>query len=498
MRLVRWITIVLGGLVLLSAFLLWIADTSIGHRFLADRIAALSPASGLKIRIGRIDGSIYSKARLRDVRLYDPKGLFLHVSDARLHWTPAGWLANRLDITSLDIPTATLHKLPKLRPSAKKSSILPSFDIRLGRLAVDRLVIEPGVAGSKRRIGQMSASADIRRGRALIKLKADAAAGDRLALMLDAEPDGNRFDLEADLNAPAGGVFAQLIGTTQPVTLHVGGDGTWAKWAGKFQTHVAGTQVADLRLSNSAGHFALDGELALGSITHGKLQRLSSPLLRIRGSGTLADRKFKGDLRLASQALAADFSGTADLAANRFNVLNINARLLQPRALFPNMTGRDITLKARLDGAFGAPNFDYLLTAPFVAFDKTGLEQVRASGQGRLGKSPVLVPLKLAASRITGVGDVAGGVGYPGYGCGCRSKGRVRIIKCDDHADSGNVSGDGVECDCEAGGLAGGPGNQSHPGASGLIKEHKVCVRAYVPVVGHQQSRQVSRRRELY
>ena len=114
MRLVRWITIVLGGLVLLSAFLLWIADTSIGHRFLADRIAALSPASGLKIRIGRIDGSIYSKARLRDVRLYDPKGLFLHVSDARLHWTPAGWLANRLDITSLDIPTATLHKLPKL------------------------------------------------------------------------------------------------------------------------------------------------------------------------------------------------------------------------------------------------------------------------------------------------------------------------------------------------------------------------------------------------
>ena len=410
MRLVRWITIALGGLVLLSAFLLWVADTSIGHRFLADRIAALSPASGLKIRIGRIDGSIYSRARLRDVRLYDPKGLFLHVSDARLHWTPAGWLANRLDITSLDIPTATLHKFPKLRPTAKKSSILPGFDIKIGRLVVDRLVIEPGVAGSKRRIGHLSASADIRRGRALIKLNADAAAGDRLALRLDAEPDGNRFDLDADLNAPAGGVFGQIIGTTRPVVLHVGGDGTWSKWRGKFLTKVSGTQVAELVLANSAGHFALDGDLELGSITHGKLQRLSSPVLRIRGSATLADRKLKGDLRLASQALAADFSGSADLAANRFTVLNIDARLLQPRALFPNMTGRDVVLKARLDGAFGAPNFDYLLTAPFVAFDKTGLEQVRASGQGRFGKSPVLVPLKLAASRITGVGDVAGGI----------------------------------------------------------------------------------------
>ena len=56
MRVLRWIAIVLGGIVLLAAFLLWIADTSIGHRFLADRIAAQSPASGLKIRIGRIDG----------------------------------------------------------------------------------------------------------------------------------------------------------------------------------------------------------------------------------------------------------------------------------------------------------------------------------------------------------------------------------------------------------------------------------------------------------
>ena len=147
MRALRWIGIALGGLVLLGAFLLWIADTSIGHRFIADQIAAQSPASGLKIRIGRIDGSIYSKARLRDVRLYDPDGLFLHVSDTRLHWTPAGWLANRLDIASLDIPSATLYKMPKLRPSAKKGPILPGFDIRIGRLTVDRLVIEPAVAG---------------------------------------------------------------------------------------------------------------------------------------------------------------------------------------------------------------------------------------------------------------------------------------------------------------------------------------------------------------
>ncbi len=410
MRALRWIAIILGGMVLLAAFLLWIADTSIGHRFLADRIAAQSPASGLKIRIGRIDGSIYSRARLRDVRLSDSEGLFFHVSDARLHWTPASWLANRLDIASLDIPSATLHKMPKLKPTPKRASILPGFDIHIGRIAIERLVIEPVVTGGRRRIGHLAAGADIRRGRALIKLKADAAAGDRLALLLDAEPDGNRFDLDADLNAPAGGVFGQIIGTSRPVELHVRGDGRWTHWQGKFLGRVSGLQIAELALSNDAGNFALAGQLALSSITHGKLQRLTAPVLRVRGDGKLAGRKFQGSLHLASQALTADFSGSADLASNRFNPLNIDAQLLQPRALFPNMTGRNIFLKARLDGPFGAANFDYLLTAPFVAFDRTGLEMVRASGQGRLGKAPVLVPLKLSARRIAGVGDVAGGI----------------------------------------------------------------------------------------
>jgi|CXWL01.1.fsa_nt_gi translocation and assembly module TamB len=410
MRVLRWIGIGLGGLVLLAVFLLWIADTSIGHRFIADQIAAQAPASGLKLRVGRIDGSIYSKARLKDVRLYDPNGLFFHASETRLHWTPAGWLANRLDITSLDIPAATLHKLPKLRPSGKKRPILPGFDIRIGSLKIDRLAIEPGVAGGKRRIGRLAGSADIRKGRALIKLNADAAAGDRLTLLLDAEPDGNRFDFDADLSAPGGGVFGQIVGTVRPVALKIEGDGDWTRWRGSLRGDVSGARIAQLALTNDKGVFALDGRLALASITRGKLQRLTAPALRVRGDATLENRRLAAKLGLASQALIADLSGTIDLANNRFSPLNVDARLLQPPALFPNMTGRDVTLKARFDGAFSGASFDYLLTAPFVAFDKTGFEMVRASGQGRLGKSPVIVPLKLTARRITGVGDVAGGI----------------------------------------------------------------------------------------
>ena len=54
----------LVGLAALTAFL----DTNAGHRFIADRIAAMAPRSGLLIRIGRIEGSIWGETRLRDVR----------------------------------------------------------------------------------------------------------------------------------------------------------------------------------------------------------------------------------------------------------------------------------------------------------------------------------------------------------------------------------------------------------------------------------------------
>ena len=63
-------------LAILTAVLAVLLDTAPGHRFIADRIAAMAPQSGLRIHIGRIEGSIWSDTALRDVRLYDPQGLF--------------------------------------------------------------------------------------------------------------------------------------------------------------------------------------------------------------------------------------------------------------------------------------------------------------------------------------------------------------------------------------------------------------------------------------
>ena len=50
-------------LVLLAAALAVLLDTGPGHRFIADRIAAMAPQSGLRIQIGRIEGSIWSDTK---------------------------------------------------------------------------------------------------------------------------------------------------------------------------------------------------------------------------------------------------------------------------------------------------------------------------------------------------------------------------------------------------------------------------------------------------
>ena len=55
------------ALLFLLAGALVLLDTAPGHRFIVDRIQGLETASGLKIRIGRIDGSIFGKSQLKNV-----------------------------------------------------------------------------------------------------------------------------------------------------------------------------------------------------------------------------------------------------------------------------------------------------------------------------------------------------------------------------------------------------------------------------------------------
>ncbi|MDT9598206.1 translocation/assembly module TamB domain-containing protein [Sphingosinicella rhizophila] len=395
---------------LAAATLVILLDTGPGHRFIADRIAAIAPSSGLKIRIGRIEGSIWGDTRLRDVRLYDPQGLFAESPLIRLDWQPVALIANRLDIDGLQSALVDLHRLPVLRPSAEPKPILPEFDIRIGRLAVAQLRVGVAVTGQQR-LASVAGKADIRSGRAMVDLDvAVKGSGERLAVTLDAEPDRDHFDLDLNLAAPANSLVGALVGTRRPVGLVVKGDGRWSAWAGTARLDLSGRRTASFDLNAESGNYALSGWMAPSQFLTGKLSRLTGPRLLLNGRASLADRQLAGNLSFRSAALKAEAKGRVDLAASGFGGVAFAVDLLRPSALFPNMTGRDIRLAALLDGPFARARFAYRLTASRVAFDKTGFEQVRAEGRGRLSKPPVAVPILLTARRVTGVGDVAGGI----------------------------------------------------------------------------------------
>ena len=410
LRGLAWTGLGLVALAFLAAAFLTLLDTGPGRRFIADRISHVALQSGLRISIGRIEGSIYGRMTLRDVRLSDPQGMFAESPRLTVDWQPAAWAANRLQINSLSSPLIRLHRLPRLKPSERKGPLLPGFDIRVGALRIDRLWLGPTAAGTAR-TATVIGEADIHSGRALVRLAARLrGGGDRLAFILDAEPDRDRFDLDAALYAPGGGAIGHMLGMKRPLDVRVSGDGGWRQWKGMASARSGQLQLLDLSLEMAGGRFELAGTAAPASLLTGKLQRLTAPRVLVTAAARLEDRRLDTTVSLRSAALLVDADGILDLGQSSFEGVNLNLRLLKPEALFTNMTGRDVRLRATIAGPFGQPTIDYTAASPHIAFDNTGFDNARASGRATLSGTRKTIPTTFSAARVTGAGVEAEGI----------------------------------------------------------------------------------------
>ena len=408
----RWITGILALLIVISAAALVWLDTSAGHRFLVTRIVKISPPSGLRIHVDRIDGSIYRRAVLHGVTLADPKGAFLTAPRVELDWWPLAWLSNRLDIDRLNIPTATLHKLPRLNPARQQGPILPSFDIRLMQFSVGRLTIDDSISGRVQQ-ATLSGDADIRGRRAVIDLSARVLGQeDAINLALDSRPDDDRFDLDVTVNAPSGGVLATIAGLRQDGNLRIRGKGSWTRWDGRLAGTLDSNPAIDLMLSARSGTYSATGSIEASAIAgKGLVQRLAAPRLSIDARGSLSNRVVDGSLSLRSQSMHVSADGALDLRNSAFDNLLVDVSLIRPQALLKSMQGRDVTARMRFDGPFASFGYEYLFKAKQLAFDRTLISDVRAEGKGRkAANAPLLIPIHLRARRLDGQGDLVEGI----------------------------------------------------------------------------------------
>ena len=157
------------------------------------------------------------------------------------------------------------------------------------------------------------------------------------------------------------------------------------------------------------GRYRLTGKLAPAPFLKGKLQRLTAPVVDVRGDADARATALDGELRLASPSLRA--VGRARSISRRAPTATSPRR--RPAAAagpVQQHDGPNVRLVWTLDGPFGRADYSYRLTSPGIKFDNTGFVDVRAEGAGRAGPWPMRVPLRLQARAITGVGDVAGAI----------------------------------------------------------------------------------------
>jgi translocation and assembly module TamB len=414
-RIAKGLLALLVGLVVLAGLLVAFINTDPGRRFVAERIEALEFANGLKVGIGRIDGSLTGAMTIYGLTLSDPKGVFFRSPEVRLDWRPFDYWNNHLDIRSLIAPTATLARLPEFREGPPSDApLLPDLDISVGRLKIDRLVIEPAVTG-ERRVGSIDGRARIADRRAQIALQAAAiggegrAGGDRLTLRLDAVPEDNRLDVDAFLNAPANGVVAKLAGLTEPLRVRVRGAGDWKAWNGRLEADLAGRGLARLALSARNGTFGLRGNTAVARLVEGPTSALLGPITTVALQSTWVNRRADMNARFGSDAFTLVANGVVDLGRNRLDDLKVNAALLKPQVLAPNLAARDLRALLTLNGELRRPEVDYRVTAASVAFNDMAVQGLDARGLANFRKDSLLVPIAARARAITGLDVAAGG-----------------------------------------------------------------------------------------
>jgi len=408
----KWVAIAVAGLILLAVLAVFALDTGPGRRFVADQIAAYEMESGMRFQVGRLDGSLYGNLVIRDLQISDPKGVFATAPEIRLDWRPFAFINSHVDVRSATARLVTLTRLPELKevPSDPNAPYLPDLDIDIGQLRVERLILEAPVTG-ERRIMTIAGKAAIADGRA--QVTADAATvggGDKLALRLDAVPDDDRLQIDAQLHAPANGVVAKLAGLTGPLDAAVGGQGSWSRWQGKAGATLDGKPLADLVITAQNGTFTVKGPTHPGVMLTGPVEQLTAPALDVDLTARLADRSADTRLTLRSDALAVSAAGLIDLAQNRFGNMKVDAQLLRPGAIAENLNGRDVKLALSLDGAFARPQVQYDLQAQAIGFGTTVVEKIRAQGQGRVETDRIIIPISARAARVSGLNAAAGGL----------------------------------------------------------------------------------------
>lgn len=413
LRAVSWrkVAIYTGSGTAVLLLLLWLGingvNTQPGRAWLVRLINGVTLPSGLRVHLGRIDGSIYGDMTIHDVTVSDPRGVFATSPQIHLDWRPFAYFNKHVDVRDLSSPLISVSRLPELEPGQPpppNQPLLPDLKIDLDRLQVDRVALAAGVAGPDARNLSLSGSAHILKGRAQIDASTGSDKGDDVKVTLDAVPDRDRFTLDSHIQAPANGVIVNLLHLGKPLSAAITGQGGWKNWLGGVSANLGQDNLTTLKITGKDGTFHILGR-ARPDLLVGNAGVLG-PQVAIDTTLTLrARRSLDIEAALASQALAVKGTGIVDLGTNRFSHVEVEAKLLRPETLDRSLSGQDVRADFKIDGAFDAPRIDYDIAATRISVGGLKLTGLDAQGHSHIDNGVVTLPLKARMASLTGLGD---------------------------------------------------------------------------------------------
>ncbi|GAB5488831.1 MAG: translocation/assembly module TamB domain-containing protein [Parasphingorhabdus sp.] len=389
-----------------AGFAFWL-DSDRGHEFVIAQVEAIKPEDGLRIDIESLEGSIFSSLLIKELKLKDPQGVFFTTDEIAIDWNPLAWVFNELNISSTVVSQARLERFPVLIPSTEDTTLLPDFDVYIGTFRADNMSIGAAIAGEEQ-FADLAGALDITSGRAMLNLDAATTrSGDRLELIFNAEPEREKLELSADIVAPVGGAITNYLGLNDSIKIAINGDGDWKQWDGQFAVERNNQIAARTFVAGRSGIFGISGDIVATALPAGIAQKIAAPQLGITGSMKYDDGVTGLDLVAQSSTISVSANGGINLQKSTLDAMRVEAVITDPSALVTGMKAQDLEIRALANGSFSQLRYQYLATAPQLAFGKSLLMGMRAEGKGQRDPDGWNVPVELSVNQLIGNGELA-------------------------------------------------------------------------------------------
>lgn len=411
-RLQRYAVVALAVFAVLTSLVAaggyWL-DTPSGRAWLTRQLAALETESGLAVGVGGIRGSLFGGLTVVDLTLRDPEGVFARAPSVAVNWSPLSLVRNRLIISSISSPKFVLERRPALRETPSEGPLLPEMDISIGRLRIDRLVLEAPVTGADQPfVLTVRGGLHVGDGRVDSQLRVGSTgSADRMVTTFVAEPERDRLNIDARIVAPEEGALASLLGLPHGFRLTVAGKGSWQDWRGRVSVRYADEPLTALVVRLAGGRLALAGDIRPVNALPAPARRLLDGRVRLTLTGEQADRRLITRLTLVGRALQARGQATLGLDDGVLDKTALSIGLPVPSAIDPALVADGLSARLEVAGRYDRSALTLTTDARRLVRSGVTFSNLRARARLAAGPEPSRMLLDASVAAVGGLPEIA-------------------------------------------------------------------------------------------